>query len=114
MQKLYELKCCEYEIINDNLKVVRVPGGWIFLSSYNSGSGFCFVPFDNEFDERAKAKTFEIEFMNNSNSDKNVLCNSFIYSETGTAEQQAMKWAENLAKGKYFSLKNVDTGEILR
>ena len=48
MKELYNLKCGERYAPNRHSMWIRVPGGWI----YGDMQGTCFVPFDNEFQQR--------------------------------------------------------------
>lgn len=52
----YKLKAGRYAFLDESedVKIVRVPGGWIFYSDEMSPSGTisktsCFIPFNNEF-----------------------------------------------------------------
>ncbi len=50
MDPIYDLKLHEEYGIDNNTMVMRVPGGWIYTSSYENGTGgtdmsSCFVPF---------------------------------------------------------------------
>jgi hypothetical protein len=46
---LYNMELHAHEYINNgNIKIVRVPGGWIYIS-YFDGVTSVFVPFNNEF-----------------------------------------------------------------
>ena len=42
---IYTLKLHEYMCVNNNMKITRVPRGWI----YQDLSSAVFVPFDNEY-----------------------------------------------------------------
>jgi len=46
--KLYKIKLGELLIIDNNTIIRRIPGGWI----YSDMQGCCFIPFDNEFQEK--------------------------------------------------------------
>jgi hypothetical protein len=46
---LYNMKL-HSELNFDYFKVLRVPGGWLYICGYNQASGV-FVPFNNEFQE---------------------------------------------------------------
>ncbi len=51
MKDIYELELHEQEYVaGGDMKVVRVPGGWIYKTFGHDGSiNGTFVPFDNEF-----------------------------------------------------------------
>ena len=51
---LYDMDLGDELQFTDDTWALRVPGGWIFTSFHENGSGACdscacFVPFDNEF-----------------------------------------------------------------
>jgi hypothetical protein len=53
-KNIYNLSLHEMTITHllcDFIKVLRVPGGWIYYYTSDIGT---FVPFDNEFQERSK------------------------------------------------------------
>jgi hypothetical protein len=57
-KQIYELKPLEMVSAKDlgigqGYAVLRVPGGWVFIWLETS----CFVPFDNEFQQRAKTES---------------------------------------------------------
>ena len=43
---VYLLKLHEYTWLEGNMRVLRVPGGWIYTRTLDA---ITFVPFDNEF-----------------------------------------------------------------
>jgi len=45
---IYNLKLHEQYKLNDNINILRVPGGWIYMP-YNMYENNVFVPFHNEF-----------------------------------------------------------------
>ena len=54
---LYDMKLHARIDLSNTLDVIRVPGGWIYRTSIENGTGgydlsTCFVPYDNGFDER--------------------------------------------------------------
>lgn len=54
MDEIYKMELHESLHHEDGFSVLRVPGGWIYTSYSETGTGgysqsSCFVPFDNEF-----------------------------------------------------------------
>ena len=47
--EIYKLKLHHYTWINDDIKIIRVPGGWIYMYYDNNDTSHTFVPFNNEF-----------------------------------------------------------------
>ena len=46
---LYDLKLHEVNVVNPNIIVMRVPGGWIYKSNSVSSTSLIFVPYNDEF-----------------------------------------------------------------
>lgn len=51
---IYDMELHDEMRVTDNIHATRVPGGWIYTTSRQSGIGkvainVCFVPFNNEF-----------------------------------------------------------------
>ena len=54
----YELTLNEIVFINDNLNILRVPGGWLYNQRLLNGAiTTVFVPFDSEFDKNKPPMT---------------------------------------------------------
>lgn len=52
VEGLYEMKlheCAEIHNSDMHLKIIRVPGGWLYRYILGETSDTVFVPFDNEF-----------------------------------------------------------------
>lgn len=53
VDNIYNLKLHEVAVINSELHVIRVPGGWIYESFINDKSiSSVFIPFNNEFQNK--------------------------------------------------------------
>ena len=52
-EKMYQMKLGEkienYPNTNSAEKLVRVPGGWVYIFGDMQGTSSVFIPFDNEF-----------------------------------------------------------------
>lgn len=46
---IYLMDLNEVRRINENLRVIRVPGGWVYLVNSAHGESAAFVPYDTEF-----------------------------------------------------------------
>jgi hypothetical protein len=48
---IYNMKLHEIQTFNE-FKVVRVPGGWLYITKFFADTSAVFVPFNNEFEKR--------------------------------------------------------------
>ena len=52
-EKMYQMKLGEnienYPNTNSAEKLIRVPGGWVYIFGDMQGTSSVFIPFDNEF-----------------------------------------------------------------
>jgi hypothetical protein len=54
MTSIYDLQLNE-SVEEEDFKITRVPGGWIYLKNLDGGISTVFVPFHNEFDFKKRA-----------------------------------------------------------
>ena len=59
MNNLYKLNLHSVLEVNGLISVLRVPGGWIYITQTMMTGEFstCFVPFNNEFQNETNNKT---------------------------------------------------------
>lgn len=59
-KNIYELELHESLMIGVEMKVVRVPGGWVYVM-YANTSPSVFVPFNDEYSKNKKPKQPEYD-----------------------------------------------------
>lgn len=106
MKTIYSLSLHE-SLVEGNLKITRVPGGWIYLSIYESHISSLFVPMNKEYAPKEKQKkisfTFEDRMLDFKESikavardigfkDVDVLKGFFEYWSEKSVKGEKMKW----------------------
>ncbi len=58
MKELYDMKLHDLMKPYPWIDVTRVPGGWIYTTTFNEATSQCFVPFNREFDEEYQTEMY--------------------------------------------------------